>query len=285
MNNKEYFPIKKNARKYKFIYICFIIYFLLVIAYCSSKTFIYLMDTYKSKKSIKDISNYISLNTNDSEISNNIDSNIDINTDNNVKKSEEKFYCDDSNVDFKSLKEINSSVRAYLKVRGTNIEYVVTQASDNDYYLYHGFYKEENAAGWVFADFRNKFDGTDKNIIVYGHNMKNGTMFGTLNKVLTDDWNIIKENKYIIFKTENENSIYQVFSVYEIEKESYYITTKFVDNELSKFYDAIKSRSKFNYNINLTKEDTILTLSTCATNNKYRVVLHAKKLNIDCNDY
>ena len=281
---EEYLPIKKHKKKkYNIIYICFLICFLIIICYCSYKTYNYLKDSYQSKKAIKDTAKYILLNTNN--IINQNNDNIKNSIENAKIKSEEKFYCDDSYVDFKSLKEINSSVRAYLKVKGTNIEYVVTQASDNDYYLHNGFYNEKNAAGWVFADFRNKFDGTDKNIIVYGHNMKNGTMFGTLNKVLTDDWNIIKENKYIIFKTENENSIYQVFSVYEIEKESYYITTKFVDNELSKFYDAIKSRSKFNYNINLTKEDTILTLSTCATNNKYRVVLHAKKLNIYCNDY
>ena len=68
-------------------------------------------------------------------------------------------------VDFKSLKTENEDTVAYLKVYGTNIDCVVVKTDDNDFYLHHDFSKARNSLGWVFADYRNKFDGNDKNII------------------------------------------------------------------------------------------------------------------------
>ena len=71
-----------------------------------------------------------------------------------------------------------------------------------------------------------------------------------------------------------------MFSVYRIEKEDYYITANFgTDDEFQKFIDTIKSRSIKDFNVDVSTEDNIITLSTCADNNKYRVVLHAKKEN------
>ena len=83
------------------------------------------------------------------------------------------------NIDFESLKKKNSDTVAYIKVNNTKIDYVVVKGKDNDYYLHHNFNKKWNVAGWVFADYHNKFDESDKNIVIYGHNMKNGSMFGT----------------------------------------------------------------------------------------------------------
>ena len=87
------------------------------------------------------------------------------------------------------------------------------------FYLKHSFDKSNNSAGWIFADYRNKFDGTDKNIIIYGHNMKDNSMFGRLKSVISEDWYNNEDNKYITLITENEIQIYEVFSVYQIEKE------------------------------------------------------------------
>lgn len=79
------------------------------------------------------------------------------------------------NIDFKSLKEQNSDVVAYIKVNGTNIDYVVVKGNDNSYYLKHNFNKEYNVAGWIFSDYHNKFDENDKNIVIFGHNTKDGS--------------------------------------------------------------------------------------------------------------
>ena len=188
------------------------------------------------------------------------------------EKVDEKKY----NIDFKSLKKKNSDTVAFLKVNNTKINHIVVKGKDNDYYLHHNFNKQYNIAGWVFADYHNKFDLKDKNIVIYGHNMRNGTMFGTLRTVVTSDWYKNKKNHLIDFVTESGEYTYQVFSVYTIKSEMYYINTKFKDNkEFNKFVNTIKSRSIHNFNVKVDGSDQILTLSSCYSAGR-RVVLHAK---------
>ena len=188
---------------------------------------------------------------------------------------EEKKY----NINFKSLKEKNSDTIAYLKVNNTKINHIVVKGKDNSYYLHHNFNKEWSSAGWVFADFHNKFDGTDKNIVIYGHSMLNGSMFGTLRNVLKKEWYENKNNHLITLVTENGEYTYQVFSTYVIMAEDYYINTNFKNSsEFKKFVNTIKSRSKHNFNVSVNENDEILTLSSCYDNNGKRVVLHAKKV-------
>ena len=116
-------------------------------------------------------------------------------------------------------------------------------------------------------------------MIIYGHNRRDGSLFGKLKNILTDEWQNNHDNFIIPFITENEKLEYQVFSIYRIEKEDYYITTNFsTDKEFKDFIDKIKSRSIKDFGIDVTSDDNILTLSTCANDNKYRVVLHAKKI-------
>ena len=205
------------------------------------------------------------------EISNSI--NIDTDNDNN-EVTEDRYE-----INFSGLKEVNSDIVGFLKVKGTDIEYPVVKTTNNDYYMTHSFDKSYNSVGWVFMDYKDRFDGTDNNMVIYAHNRRDGSMFGTLKNILTEEWQGTQENFIIPFITENEKAEYQVFSVYKVESEDYYITTNFgTDNEFQKFIDTIKSRSIKDFNVDVSTEDNILTLSTCADNNKYRVVLHAKKL-------
>lgn len=182
-------------------------------------------------------------------------------------------------IDFNTLKQVNSDTVAFLKVNGTEIEYPIVKTTNNDYYLKHSFDKTYNAAGWIFMDYRNKLDGTDKNIIIYGHNRKNGAMFSSLKNILNKNWYQKEENLKIRLITETENLIYEVFSIYQIEKETYYIQTDFDnDEQYLNFIQTLKDRSIKDFNSDVKIEDQILTLSTCANNNDYRVVLHAKKV-------
>lgn len=87
---------------------------------------------------------------------------------------------DEYTVDFNKLKEQNNETIAWLKVNNTNVEYPVVKGTNNSFYLNHSFDKSNNSAGWIFADYRNKFDNTDKNIVIYGHNMRDGSMFGSM---------------------------------------------------------------------------------------------------------
>ena len=181
-------------------------------------------------------------------------------------------------IDFEKLKSVNNQVVAWLRVKGTQVEYPIVQAKDNNYYLKRNLDKKYNVGGWIFADYKNKLDGTDKNIVIYGHNMKDDSMFGSLKNILNEEWYNNQENYVIDFINENEEQKYQVFSVYKIEKEDYYINTEFKNNEFEEFIDTLKNRSIKDFNIDISPEDSILTLSTCAENNKYRVVLHAKRI-------
>ena len=182
-------------------------------------------------------------------------------------------------IDFNKLKDQNNETVAWIKVNNTNIEYPVVKGTNNSFYLNHSFDKSNNSAGWIFADYRNKFDNTDKNIVIYGHNMKENSMFGSLKNILNSDWYDNEENTNITLYTENEKCIYKVFSIYKKESEDYYIKTEFSDdNNFEQFVNTIKKRSIKEFNTDVSKDDNILTLSTCANNNKYRVVLHAKKI-------
>lgn len=184
---------------------------------------------------------------------------------------------DSYEVNFEKLKSQNKDTIAYLTVNNTSVDNVVVKGSDNDYYLNHNFNKTSNVAGWIFADYRNRFDGEDKNIIIYGHNMRDGSMFGTLKTALNPDWQNNKENKVVTLITEKGKFKYEVFSTYIIEAEEYYLNTEFAsDSEYEKFLNTLKKRSNHDFGVSLSTSDKILTLSTCSGNGNKRVVLHAR---------
>ena len=212
---------------------------------------------------------WIKSNKKNKDIMSEIKENVVIN--NEMDSNNEEYK-----IDFAKLKQKNSDAIAWIKVNGTDIDFPVVKGTDNSYYITHNFDKEKNKAGWIFADYRNKFDGTDKNIIIYGHNMKNGSMFASLKDVIKEEWYNNENNKYIAVITENENCKYQVFSVYQTETEEYYLQTNI--SNFKEFVEKIKGRSKKNFNVDIKETDSILTLSTCADNTKYRVVLHAVKV-------
>ena len=190
-----------------------------------------------------------------------------------------KWYKDKTNNN-KIAEQIKSTV---IVEEENGDEYPVVKGTNNSFYLNHCFDKSNNSAGWIFADYRNKFDNTDKNIVIYGHNIRDGSMFGSMLNILNAKWYENEENTNITLYTENEKCMYKVFSIYKIENEDYYIKTEFKnDNEFEEFIKTLKKRSIKDFNVDVSKDDNILTLSTCANNNKYRVVLHAKKVKYYC---
>ncbi len=86
------------------------------------------------------------------------------------------------------LKSINSDTVAWINLNGTNINVPIVQTKDNEYYLKKDFKKNPSQLGWIYADYRNKIDLTDKNLIIYGHNVGDKTMLSTLTNVLTKNW-------------------------------------------------------------------------------------------------
>ncbi len=195
------------------------------------------------------------------------------------KKKVEEEEKVEYTVDFESLKKDNPDTIAYLKVNNTNIDYVVVKGNNNDYYLNHNFHKNSNIAGWIFADYRNTFDDQDENIVIYGHDTKDGSMFGTLKNILSKGWYENEENKIITLITESGTYSYEVFSVYTIIPEDYYITTNIPDEREYEIYlNTLKERSITDFHVELSTTDKILTLSSCIGNGEKRVVLHAKRI-------
>lgn len=179
-------------------------------------------------------------------------------------------------VDFTELNKINNETVAWLYVGGTNVNYPVVQTNNNDFYLDHSFDKTSNKAGWLFMDYRNNPINYEKNTIIYAHNRKDKTMFGTLKNVLAAFWYEDIDNRVIKMSSENTNTLWQIFSVYSIETTNDYIKTDFeTDEEFQNFIDLIKERSTANFNTKVTTNDKILTLSTCHGNTK-KLVVHAK---------
>ena len=183
------------------------------------------------------------------------------------------------NKNIKKLMSENQDTKGWIQINNTNIDYPIVQSDDNDFYLNHSFDKSKNKSGWIYLDFRNNLDNLNKNTIIYGHNRQDNSMFGDLDKFLQADWSLDEENNLIKISSLKYNTIWQIFSVYTISKENYYLTVSFISNDsYYNFLKKIKKRSQIDYNTSVNVDDKILTLSTCKDNFGHRIVIHAKLL-------
>lgn len=195
------------------------------------------------------------------------------NTDTSTKKPNKKQVI---NKDLVSLLSINPETVGWLKVNNTNIDYPIVQTVNNEFYLKHNFYLEDDNNGWVFMDFRNEKNDLDDNTIFYAHNRYySGVMFGTLQNTLRKSWYENEENHIITFRTLYSTYKFRVFSIYKIYKTNDYMSTVFASDEVrNDFYQMLKNRSVYDFGITPTGTDKIITLSTCKDGDN-RIVLHA----------
>lgn len=264
---------KKKLRFRKWVIVVFLIFFLSIFLLSASKVFNWFNDNNKVDNITEDILENVKVKEKkDNE-----------NTE-NINPPEDKWndYWDYIKmnlleIDFNQLLKRNSDTVGWIEVKGTNINYPIVQTTDNNYYLTHAFDKTENEAGWVFMDYRNDSVNFNQNTIIYAHSRLTGSMFGSLKNILNSSWYTNKDNHIIRLSTPTENTMWQVFSVYTIPKESYYITPSFNSNEAYlEFLNTIKSRSEVEFSAEVNTNDKILTLSTCKDNFGNRVVMHAK---------
>ncbi len=176
-----------------------------------------------------------------------------------------------------SLLSVNEEVVGELKVNNTNVDYPVVQAKDNDYYLEHNIKKEKNMNGWVYLDFRNNPMNLDKNNIIYGHNMYySGVMFGTLHKTTNKNWYTNPDNQLITYNTLYENMTFKIFSIYRTPVTNDYLKIYFKDDvDYLDFIAMLTKRSIYDFNVPVSANSKILTLSTCSDNGNKRLVIHA----------
>ena len=185
----------------------------------------------------------------------------------------------ESNKD-EELSSINSDYRFWLKVNNTNIDYPVVQGKDNDYYLNHDFNKDYLASGSIFMDYRNDFEN-DKSIIIYGHHMRNKTMFGELANF--KDESFFNENNKIEIEYKGKTYTYEIFSVYIADSSEDFLEINFNnDSEYEDYLDTIVNKSLFKTNTNVTSKDKIITLYTCSYEfNGARTIVNAKLTSIN----
>lgn len=232
------------------------------------------LKTDKNIQEINEIASDLSISSDD----NNVIITEEENNDYSVESNEPiTSYTTKYEESFDKLSNINSDVKAWLKVNNTSINYPIVQYSDNDYYLSHDFNKDTNANGWIFIDYRNHLDNLDQNTIIYGHNSKGSIMFATLKTTLKEYWYNNSNNLDITFNTPNANIKARIFSIYVIDNTNDYLYTNFYDDSYQNFIDLIKGRSIHDFGVPFTTEDKMITLSTCSGNNK-RLVVHAKIL-------
>lgn len=179
-------------------------------------------------------------------------------------------------VDFEGLKAENPDVVAWIQIPGLDISYPVVQGTDNSYYLYHMFNGESNINGSIFVDYHNQADFSDQNTIVYGHNMKNGSMFGTLSRY--QDKDLYQQYPYFYIYIPGYVLEYQIISCYSGKIGSVGYTYGFPETEdFQSFLDKILSYAGYSTGTGVTTEDKVVTLSTCVnTSRNYRYLIHGK---------
>lgn len=199
-------------------------------------------------------------------------------------------------VDFPALKSINPDTRAWVKITGTYVNNVVCQSTDNDYYLKRDFYGNDSISGTVFASYKNKFDGTDDNIVLYGHNMIDGTFFASLGHYVPNDTSrepvaFYKVHPTIMLSTPNEGcQVYKIFAGCLLNtQDKYGEVFEYVDktnfsskDDFNNFIIGVMDRSWFFTDVDLDYGDQLLTLSTCywpiGKNVDTRWVIFARKV-------
>jgi sortase B len=172
------------------------------------------------------------------------------------------------------LKAQNSDTAGYLTIEGTVIQYPVVRGKDNSYYETHTFSKKKNASGAIFMDSKNGIDLSDFNIVLYGHNMKDGSMFHELTQYRKVSFT--HDHRYIVLTGLYEKKTFYVFSAYTCESTTdvrgFGLNT---EEEKQTFLNTLKNRSVISAgSASLTAGSQIITLVTCRENreNDYFVV-------------
>ena len=175
----------------------------------------------------------------------------------------------------KNLKNINSDYRFWIKVEGTNIDFPVVQGKDNDFYLHHNFNKEKSFSGSIFVNSENNLND-DSNIVVYGHNMRNDTMFAQIKHFKNE--NFFNANKYITLYRDGKKSTFEIFSVYQENAKD--LESQIKIKEYEEYLKEQESKSLFKREgIDLNDNDRILTLVTCGYDFvNARIVIVAKEI-------
>ena len=182
------------------------------------------------------------------------------------------------NVNFAALAEQIPDITAWLRREDIGVDFPIVRGKDNDYYLNHLPTGEYNYMGAIFMDYRNAADYSDKNTLVYGHALSSGDMFTVIKKYM--DPAFYEQHQEFTLYTPEQDYVIELFAGYVLDSS---ITSEippfsFADEaEFIRFVEEAKSRSTFYSNVEVSADDTLITLATCAyPSSVYRYALIGK---------
>ena len=181
-------------------------------------------------------------------------------------------------VDLASLQEQNSDVKGWIYFENEDISYPILYSGDDDTYLRRTLDQKPATAGSIFLEGMNNPDFEDSHTLIYGHNMRNLSMFGKL-KYYKEDPDYYMDHMYFQILKGNVTYRYQIFAYEDVTPDSYiYAVPCGPTAEFADFIDRIYASSYRQTGIVASKDDKILTLSTCSTSGEGRFVVHAVRV-------
>lgn len=184
-------------------------------------------------------------------------------------------------IDVDALSKINEDFVGWIYYEPLELSYPIVRGTDNDYYTHYTFENEKNSSGAIFLDFLNKPDFSHFNTIIYGHNMRNGTMFGSLKKLLNDN-TIVEEDPYLYVFTEDQVMMYEIFALYVTKDSSHTYDLTQTAEEQQQYVEYIKETADYYRELPeletpLAEGTKLVTLSTChgKHGSGNRTVVHA----------
>lgn len=197
-----------------------------------------------------------------------------------VEGEEEKHWNPPIQVDFGQLQEINSDVVGWLYMEALPdvISYPVVKGTDNEFYLHHTYKKEDIFAGSIFVDYRNASDFSDQNTVVYGHNMKDGSMFGTLKSY--KDPELIARSPWFWILTPDEAYKYKIYAIYTAAADGEtYTVVKGPGKDSKNYMELMYSHTEVDTgSFEFTEKDKTVTLSTCTGDSATRFIVQGVKV-------
>ena len=179
-------------------------------------------------------------------------------------------------IDFAGLKQINPDIVGWIQMEALDVSYPIVKGTDNDHYLHYTFEGQQNAAGAIFMEHTNNSNFEDCNTIIYGHNMKNGSMFGTF-RTLHEPENLT--SPYLWICLPDKSYRYEIFTVHTTSATGdTYTLFSAPDDQFAQYLKKMRDASEFEVGTEPTKDDKIVTLSTCTGNDATRFVIQARRL-------
>ena len=250
---KKHSKDKKEPGKISFPYVVILI--ICVLAIGGSSAYMYKMYGKRGKA----VKTYESMQT---EVNDNNKDNKDV-----KKETEKEYDVPEKNLDFAKLKEENPDIYAWIYIPETNVDYPLVQHPTNDtYYLMHNLDGSYGYPACLYTEKANAKDFSDKNTVIYGHDMQDGSMFKTLHKF--EDRAFFDANEFIYVYTENTTYVYKVYAAYKYSNIHLLngIDTSTNENFLSYIRDSINTANVTGFvrnDISFDENSKLITLSTC----------------------